>query len=135
MDRGAKHHSRESADQRQAAGISLLDLGSLPPAPRRILRLLLRAGGMTYPKLCEAVEALPEADRLRQADLDEVLDRLIKQRWLIQRDSDQGSIYTVNLRRPARISLSQCLWDAVAPQPTEQAACGERCNDLPRTQP
>ncbi len=113
MTRGLQQRRSASADPVHDAGISALDLGNLPPAPRRILRLLLRTRELTYPALCAAVEALPAAERLSRAELDAVLKRLIEQGWLSWRDSAHGPIYTVNLRRPAHRRLNQPIWEAL----------------------
>jgi predicted transcriptional regulator len=113
MSGESERRSSGSDDQKQEDGISVLDLESLPPTIRKIMRLMLRKVEITYPDLCEAVEALPEADRLSRADLDEVLDRLIKQRWLIRMGTDRDIAYKVNLRRKAGSTLSKSIWDAM----------------------
>ncbi len=113
MSGRSDQRSSESDDQKHEDGFSALDLESLPPTPRNIMRLMLREVEMTHSDLCEAVDALPETDRLSRADLDEVLEGLIKNRWLIRTDTDRATTYKVNLRRKPRSSLSKNIWDAM----------------------
>ncbi len=113
MSRESEQRGSESDDQERGDGVSALDLETLPPTMRKVMRLMLRKIEMAYPDLCKAVEALPEADRLSRADLDEVLNKLIKQRWLIRMDKGRAIAYKVNLRRKAGSSLSKNIWDAI----------------------
>ena len=45
-------------------GISALDLRDLPAGLRKVMRLMLREVEMTYPAIGEAMETMPEAERL-----------------------------------------------------------------------
>lgn len=124
----SKRRGSESDDQERGDGISALDLENLPPTMRKIMRLILRKVEMTYADLCEAVEALPKADGLSRADLDEVLDRLVKQRRLIRMGTDQNITYKVNLRRKAGSTLSKGIWDAID-STSEESKWPERPDD------
>ena len=77
------------------SGISTLDIVKLPPNQRKIMRVLLRKARMTYSDLCKVVESMPEAERMNQDDLDETLEALSDQGWLI-RGSDEHTTYRVN---------------------------------------
>lgn len=97
-------------DKRKAGGISVLDLADLPPTLRKIMRLMLKQIRMDYPQLVEAVEQMPEGERLSRADLDEALKKLAQQAWLIQIGAGKRAVYKVNLRRKAGSQLSETIW-------------------------
>ena len=94
------------------SGISTLDIVKLPPNQRKIMRVLLRKARMTYSDLCKVVESMPEAERMNQDDLDETLEALSDQGWLI-RGSDEHTTYRVNIRRKAGSGLQKNIWDAL----------------------
>ena len=100
-------------DKRKEGGITVLDLADLPPALRKIMRLMLRQLQMGYPQLCEVMEQLPENERLTRANLDEVLKTLVDQAWLIQLGEGERAIYKVNLRRKAGSNLSESIWQSL----------------------
>lgn len=104
---------RKLEDQEQEGGISALDLATLPPGLRRIMRLMLREVEMSYPDLCAAMAEVPEPDRLSQQELDEALATLSQQQWLIRRGEDELVTYKVNLRRKAGSTLAQGIWAAL----------------------
>ncbi len=117
---------KDQADQSQDDGLAAIDLASLPPQQLKIMRLMLRQPEMSYPRLCAAVEAMPEADRLSRAELDAALAIMLEQGWLIRADDTQPATYKVNLRRrsagrldsftPRRktgSALTRGLWDAL----------------------
>lgn len=93
------------------AGISAWELAQLPSPQRRIIRLILREVQMAYPQLRHAVANLPLEQRLEVAELDEALDRLLNQSWLIRMGQDQQISYRVNLRRKAGSRLAASLWE------------------------
>lgn len=97
-------------DKRSAGGITILDLADLPPALRKIMRLMLRQLQMNYPQLREAMENLPEDERLTSTDLDEALQKLTEGAWLIQIGEGECAIYKVNLRRKAGSQLNDSIW-------------------------
>lgn len=91
-------------------GISALDLRDLPVGLRKIMRLLLRELEMTYPAICEAMEALPEAERLSRTELEQALEQLSKQGWLIKLGEERIT-YKVNLQHKAGSKLA--LWNTL----------------------
>ena len=97
-------------DKRKEGGISVLDLADLPPALRRIMRLMLRQTKMNYTQLREAIDQLPEEERLTRANLDEAVKMLSDQAWLIQIGEGERAVYKVNLRRRAGSNLSETIW-------------------------
>lgn len=101
---------RQIEDKKQEGGITALDLADLPPALRKIMRLMLRQLEMTYPQLLEAMQKMPEAERLSQQDLDEALNALSQQFWLIRFGEGQRATYKVNLRRKAGSTLATNIW-------------------------
>lgn len=97
-------------DRAKEGGISPLDLASLPPRLRKIMRLMLREVEMTHIQLQEATADMPEADRLNDAELKEALDTLTKQSWLIRLGQDELITYKVNLKRKGPSSLASGIW-------------------------
>ena len=97
----------------QEEGISPLDLANLPPLLRRIMRHLLREYELLYVEICEWAEELPDADRPSRADLDQALEVLTKQFWLIKRGEGERVRYQANLRRKGGSKLAQGIWSAL----------------------
>ncbi len=97
-------------DKRKEGGITALDLADLSPALRKIMRLMLRQLQMNYPQLCEAMENLPESERLSRADLDQSLETLSRQAWLIRLGEGPKAIYKVNLRAKSGSTLASGIW-------------------------
>lgn len=111
-------------DRAKEGGISPLDLASLPPRLRKIMRLMLREIEMTYTQLQEATAEMPEADRLNDAELKEALETLTKQSWLIKLGQEDVVTYKVNLKRKGPSSLASGIWttleDKMAGDKTQQ---------------
>jgi hypothetical protein len=101
---------RQIEDKKQEGGITALDLADLPPALRKIMRLMLRQLEMTYPQLVEAMSNMPDNEKLTQEELDEALNTLSKQFWLMRFGEGSRATYKVNLRRKAGSSLSTNIW-------------------------
>ncbi len=101
---------RQIEDKKQEGGITALDLADLPPALRKIMRLMLRQLEMTYPQLVEAMSNMPQDEKLSQQELDEALNTLSKQFWLMRFGEGNRATYKVNLRRKAGSSLSTNIW-------------------------
>lgn len=104
---------RQIEDKQKEGGITALDLADLPPALRKIMRLMLRKLQMSYPQLCEVMDALPENERLTRTDLDQALESLSKQAWLIRLGEGQKAIYKVNLRPKSGSTLASGVWSAL----------------------
>lgn len=104
---------RQIEDKQQEGGITALDLADLPPALRKIMRLMLRRLQLNYPQLCEAMDATPEGERLSRADLDLSLDTLTRQAWLIRLGEGQKAIYKVNLRAKSGSTLASGIWTSL----------------------
>ena len=105
--------NKEISDKNQEGGITPLDLVGLPPALRKIMRLMLRELQMSYPRLCEAVDAMPSEERLSRDDLSEALSTLSEQFWLIRIGDGEKAIYKVNLRRREGSKLAAGIWGAL----------------------
>lgn len=100
-------------DKRKEGGITVLDLADLPSALRKVMRLMLRQVQMTYLQLCEAMDQLPADERMTRAHLDEALQKLAEQAWLIQIGEGERAIYKVNLRRKPGSQLGTGIWEAL----------------------
>lgn len=89
----------QSEESEQDDGLAALDLLELPAALYRIMRLMLRHVEMDFAQLWKVIEALPEAERLTRAEVEEALRSLIEQRWLTRTDGTDQTTYKVNFRR------------------------------------
>lgn len=124
MNRDSSRLRHQPGGKKRESGISVLDLVNLPANQRAIMRVLLRKTGMTYSDLCDAVEAMPEVDRMARSELDEALKILDEQDWLIT-TSDQSVIYKANIRRKAGSKLQNDIWSALDPK-TKQSKTTEK---------
>ncbi len=97
----------------QSEGISPLDLAALPPLLRKIMRYMLREYELFYSEICDWVANLPEKERPSQADLDQALDVLSKQFWLIKRGEGERLRYQANLRRKPGSKLAAGVWSTL----------------------
>ena len=102
--------NKEIKDKQQEGGITALDLAELSPALRKIMRLMLRELQMSYPRLCEAMDAMTEKDRLTRDGLDDALSTLTQQSWLIRIGEREKAIYKVNLRHGDGSKLAAGIW-------------------------
>lgn len=105
--------NKEIQDKQQEGGITALDLADLPPSLRKIMKLMLRELQMNYPRLCEAMDDMPAADRLTRGDLNEALATLTEQFWLIRIGEGEKAVYKVNLRRKAGSTLAGGIWSSL----------------------
>jgi len=97
-------------DKRKESGISVLDLADLPPALRKIMRYMLRQTKMNYLQLLAMIDQLPEGERLAQTDLDQALDKLSEEAWLVKIGEGERAVYKVNLRHKAGSNLPANIW-------------------------
>ncbi len=104
---------KEIDDKQSEGGITALDLAQLPPALRKIMRLMLRELELGTAQIREAMAALPETERLSPADLAQALDTLSQQGWLIRIGTTEKAIYKVNLRRKAGSTLASGIWKSL----------------------
>ncbi|MGB8252617.1 MAG: hypothetical protein WCF08_05335 [Anaerolineaceae bacterium] len=79
-------------------GITILDLAELPPNLKHIMKIMLREHELNFEEIFQANKELSEEDRLTKEQLQEVLDELTKQFWLICRGEGERRRYQVNLR-------------------------------------
>src|SRR5512145_2558620 len=100
-------------DKQKEGGITALDLADLPPALRKIMRLMLRQLQMNYPQLTEAMDKMPEKERMNHDELDKALDTLTKQAWLIRLGEGSKAVYKVNLKAKAGSTLASGIWSAL----------------------
>ncbi len=105
--------NKEIKDKQKEGGITALDLAELSPALRKIMRLMLRELQMSYPRLCEAMDAMPEKDRLTRDGLDDALSTLTQQSWLIRIGEGEKAIYKVNLRHGDGSKLASGIWSSL----------------------
>ena len=97
----------------QTDGISPLDLATLPPQLRKIMRHMLREYESMYTEICQWAAELPEEERPSQVELDQALEVLSKQFWLIKRGEGERVRYQANLRRKAGSKLAQGVWNII----------------------
>lgn len=73
--------------------ISPSDLLTLPPAQRRIVRILLRSNGMNLAELSQALDLFPPEERLAPAALAETIAQLEQARWLVSVEGLDPPVY------------------------------------------
>ena len=105
--------NKEIQDKQKEGGITPLDLAGLPPALRKIMRVMLREVNSSYPRLCEIIDGLPEKDRLTHEELQTALTELTDQFWLMRIGEGEKAIYKVNLRRREGSKLMAGIWSAL----------------------
>ena len=103
----------ELEDRDKEGGITPLDLADLPPRLRKLMRLMLREVEITRADLGKAVQSMPEADQLNDEELDQSLEALVKQSWLIALGEGERIRYRVNLRRKKSLDLDASIWNAL----------------------
>jgi len=99
--------------RKREEGISAIELTDLPPALRKIMRLMLREVVIKYTDLCVAIESMDAKSRLSRPELDSALSQLVEQNWLARSGEGEFINYRVNLRRKAGSQLSQDIWSAL----------------------
>lgn len=104
---------KEIENKQGEGGITALDLADLPPALRKIMRLMLRELQLDYPRLTDALASLPDAERIPVKDLDEALEVLTRQAWLIRIGQGKKAIYKVNLRPKVGSMLAGGIWNTL----------------------
>ena len=104
---------KQIEDKQKEGGITPLDLADLPPALRKIMRLMLRSVQLKYAELSEAMAQMPEGERLSPDELAKTLEVLVQQAWLIQIGTGERAVYKVNLRRKAGSELAGGIWDSL----------------------
>jgi hypothetical protein len=104
---------KEIEDKQKDGGITPLDMVDLPPALRKIMRVMLRRVQMSYPDLMEAMKGVPEKERLSPDELEEAIATLVEQSWLMKIGEDERAIYKVNLRRKSGSTLASGIWKAL----------------------
>ena len=101
---------RQLEVQKREHGISALDIADLPPNLRKIMRLMLRNLAMKYGEIAAAIEAMPTTQQLSKQELDQALNMLVEQNWLLRAGEGDMLTYRVNLRRKAGSSLDKDIW-------------------------
>lgn len=104
---------KEIEDKQKDGGITPLDMVDLPPALRKIMRVMLRRVQMSYPELTEAMKSVPEKERLSNDELEEAIATLVEQSWLVKLGEGERAIYKVNLRRKSGSTLASGIWQAL----------------------
>jgi hypothetical protein len=80
-------------------GITPLDLAELPTSLRRIMRKMLRAIELDKNEIGKIFNDLPAEEQNEVKNLDDALQILTKQGWLIALGESDNMRYKVNLRR------------------------------------
>ncbi len=79
-------------------GITILDLAELPPNLKHIMKIMLREHELAFEEINQTNLELPDEDRLTPEQLQEALNELTRQFWLICRGEGERRRYQVNLR-------------------------------------
>jgi hypothetical protein len=105
--------NKEIENKQKEGGITAFDLADLSPTLRKIMKIMLRELQMTYPRLGEVIDAMPEDQRISRAQLDEALSTLTDQFWLIRIGEKEKAIYKVNLKRKTGSTLAAGIWSSL----------------------
>ena len=105
--------NKEIENKQKDGGITALDLADLSPTLRKIMKIMLRELQMTYPRLCEVMDAMPEEERLTRGLLDDALSTLTQQFWLVRIGDKEKAIYKVNLKRKTGSTLAAGIWSSL----------------------
>jgi len=98
-------------------GLSILDLASLSASQLQVMRIILREVEITYDALCQSIDLLPDIERLSRTALDDTLQELLQNEWLIEIGAEaESKAYKANLRRKSSRTIS----DFVAPRSRRQ---------------
>ncbi len=108
----------------KSEGISPLDLADLPPLLRKVMRHMLREVEQTSAEINEWAADLPGAERPTPQELNQALETLSKQFWLIKRGEGETITYQANLRRKAGSKIPLGVWNVldgkIAPPPEKK---------------
>jgi hypothetical protein len=91
-------------------GLSPIQIASLPPTERKIIRLLLRELEMSHAAIWEALQALPEDERPGYDEMETALDNLAAESWVIRMGEGDSRKYEPNMRRKPPSVLSKAVW-------------------------
>jgi hypothetical protein len=105
--------NKEIESKQKEGGITALDLADLSPSLRKIMKIMLRELQMTYPRLGEVMDGMPEGERLTRTQLDDALSTLTDQFWLIRIGEREKAIYKVNLKRKTGSTLAAGIWSSL----------------------
>jgi len=98
-------------------GITAVDLLDLPTSLSPILRVLFLHGPLTRLQIQTAVrDEAHETTGADGTDLDEALQALCDQRWLVRTGTGEGDtepLYRINLRTKARVSGASDRWEVL----------------------
>lgn len=97
-------------DENAQDGLSPIQIASLPPTERKIIRMLLRELEMTHGAIWEALQALPEGERPTHDEMEAALDTLANESWVIRMGEGDQRKYEPNLRRKAPSTLGKAVW-------------------------
>jgi predicted transcriptional regulator len=107
-------NKRLKVDKREG-GISPLEIAELPPPLRRVMRLMLRENSLTVAQMAEVVCV---DNQMTRPELEQALDELTRQSWLLRNGSGESAQYEVNLRR--RTSAMTGIWATLNERIQEQ---------------
>ncbi|GAB4544642.1 MAG: hypothetical protein Fur002_18040 [Anaerolineales bacterium] len=105
--------SKQIEEKNKEGGIRPLDLAGLPPTLRKMMRVMLRELQASYPRLCEIIDSMPEAERMTRAELDLTLNQLVEDTWLLRIGEGEKAIYKANMRRKEGSKLAAGVWSAL----------------------
>ncbi|MBN2145782.1 MAG: hypothetical protein JW726_00280 [Anaerolineales bacterium] len=121
--------------QKREHGISPLEIADLPQNLRKIMRLMLREVAIKYTDLRKAVEAMPVAQQLSPAELDQALATLVEQNWLVRSGEGDMLTYRVNLRRKSGSSLDKDIWASLENKITPASSSTEDAGNPSEVKP
>lgn len=120
--------------EKKSEGISPLEIASLPPNLRKLMRLMTREVQIFYTDLVRKVAEMPERDRLSIPELDQALKELSRAGWLIERGEGERVNYQVNFRRKAGSKIAQGIWGSLDAKIAANKAAAQQAKKDQETQ-
>jgi len=106
-------------DENTQDGLSPIQIASLPPTERKIIRMLLRELEMAHDDIWEALQALPEGEQPTHDEMEAALEYLANESWVIRMGEGDNRKYEPNLRRKPPSTLGKAVWSQLNNRITE----------------
>lgn len=83
----------------KSRGLSTVDMMSMSASVRRITRIMLKKRRVSLMELKQEIEKLPKEKQISDKDLQEALEEMVKDGWLVQDNTPDGVFYDVQIAK------------------------------------
>jgi hypothetical protein len=101
---------QKKMDDSGSEGLSPIQIASLPPIERKIVRMLLRELEMVHEGIWEALQKQPEGERPTREEMEAAMENLANEGWVIRMGEGDNRKYEPNMRRKAPSTLAKAIW-------------------------